>query len=147
MYTEFKKKMTHKRALQRLALAGLLSILIPGKLMQKNEGEKSEQIFFWPPFFLPITDSLLCVNYEQPARERRVECRRPQQRKWQQGTPAQRRGHGPPFLCCDATSQGLCPSETRPLARCSCQHLAWPSLPPVPARGGIRAPGTRTSVS
>lgn len=54
--------MTHTRALRRLALAGRLSIFISREAY--TEGEKSEQILFWPPFFLPITDSLLCVNYD-----------------------------------------------------------------------------------
>lgn len=118
--------------------------------MQKKEGEKSEQILFWPPCFLPITDSLVCLNYEQQARERRVGCRRLQQWKWQQRTPAQRSGHGallPHLLCCDRhpLSGSSVPSETRPLGRVAVSTL--PGLPSHPCPPGVASEpqGTQTS--
>ena len=60
---------------------------------------------------------------------------------WAWGPPS-----SPPLLRHPLSGSSV-PSEIRPLGQCSCQHLAWPSLPPMPARGGIRAQRTQTSVS
>lgn len=151
-HTEFKKKTTHTRALHRLALSTWASFHIDSRETYAEEGRRKIRRDFFSGLHFSFQSQILWFVS--------IMSNLPEKGGWGaggysngSGSRARRpRGVGtaPSFLGSSAATPSLglpVPSETRPLGQCSCQRLAWPFFPPVPARGGNRAQRTRTSVS